>query len=157
MKTLLKCLAAGAIFATSLWASAADISDPVVGTWKLNGAKSTHSAVAYKSETRTYTAAPDGIALTWERIAADGKRSTVKTTYKYDGQDYPVTGSTDFDSISAKRVDANTVDTIEKRNGKEVGTTRRSVSKDGKTLMLNQRFKPATGPEFGAMMVYDRQ
>lgn len=157
MKPLLKSLAVGALLAISLLASAADTPDPVVGRWKLNGAKSTNSAAIYKSETRTYTAAPDGIALVWERVAADGKTSTVKTTYKYDGQDYPVTGSMEFDSISAKRVDANTVDTVEKRNGKEVGTTRRSVSKDGKTLMLNQRFKPTTGSEFGAMMVYDRQ
>lgn len=157
MKTWLGTLAFATLLTLSCFATAADAPDTVVGTWKLNAAKSTHSTAIYKSETRTYTAVPGGISLTWERVTADGKTSTVKTTYKFDGKDYPVTGSSDFDAISAKRIDANTVETTEKHAGKAVGNTRRSVSADGKTLTLNVKFTPADGHEFGAMIVYDRQ
>jgi hypothetical protein len=157
MKLQFSRVALGALLMFSLSARAADAPDPVVGTWTLNAAKSTHSAVIYKSETRTYAAAPEGVSLTWERVSADGKKSVVTTTYKYDGKDYPVTGAAEFDAISAKRIDANTVETTEKRMGKEVGFARRAVSSDGKTLTLNQRFNRPDGHEFSAMMVYDRQ
>ena len=154
MKILLGILALGALFALSSVAIAAD---PVVGTWKLNTAKSTANKPVPKSETRTYIASGDGVALTWERVSADGKTSTVKTTFNYDGKDYPVTGSPDFDTMSAKRIDANTIETTEKHMGKQVGTTRRAVSADGKTLTLHQRRTTATGQEVSTLMVYDRQ
>lgn len=157
MKTLLGTLALGALLAISSIATAADAPDPIVGIWKLDTARSTRNRLMFKSEKRTYVAVPGGIALTWERVTADGGMSTVKTTYKYDGTYYPVTGATDFDSISGTRVDANTVETKQKRMGKEVGTTRRTVSADGKTLTLNSLFTTPDGQQFSAVMVYDRQ
>jgi hypothetical protein len=157
MKTLLGTLALGALLAISSFAIAADAPDPVIGTWKLNTAKSTRSNSMYKSETRTYAAAADGVAVTWDRVGADGKTDTVKATFKYDDKDYPVTGSSDFDTISGHRVDARTVETIQKRMGKKVGTTRRTLSEDGKTMTVNQRFTTADGKESGAVFVYDRQ
>jgi hypothetical protein len=157
MKTLLGTLALGALLALSSVAIAADAPESVVGSWKLNTAKSTGNIPMPKSETRTYAAAPDGVALTWTRVGADGKESTVKTTFKYDGKDYPVTGSPDFDALNAKRVDANTIESVQKRNGKDVGTTKRAVSADGKTLTLTSKFTTADGKDAMTMMVYDRQ
>ena len=157
MKTLLRNLALGALLATTSFAMAADTPDPVVGIWKLNTSKSTRNNLMFKSESRTYVAAEGGVALTWERVTADGKTSTVKSTYKYDGKDYPVTGSPDFDTISATRIDAHTIDSTQKRMGKDVGTTRRTISEDGKTLKLNQRFTTADGQQSSSVMVYDRQ
>ena len=157
MKTLLGTLALGALLAISSIAIAAGASDPVVGTWKLNTTKSTGNAPMPKSEIRTYAASGDGVALTWKRVGADGKDSAVKTTFKYDGKDYPVTGSPDFDSLSAKRVDANTIDSTQKRMGKEVGTTKRTVSADGKSLTLVSKLTTAKGDEVNTTYVYDRQ
>ena len=120
MKSVLGTLALGALLAISSAVMAADAPDPVIGTWKLNAAKSTGTTLP-KSETRTYAAsAAGGIVLTWKRVGADGKQSSVETTYKYDGKDYPVTGSPDFDAVSVRRVDANTVDSTQKRMGKAV-------------------------------------
>jgi len=157
MKTLLGILALGALLAMSSIAIAADTPDPVIGTWKLDAAKSSGSGAMPKSETRTYAAAGDGIALTWERVSADGKTAAVKTTFKYDGKDYPVTGSPDFDALNAKRVDANTIESTQKRMGKDVGTTRRTVSADGKTLTLVSKLKTAKGEDVTMTMVYERQ
>jgi hypothetical protein len=156
MKTLLTTIVIGALMVMSV-AIAADAVDPGIGTWKLSPEKSTRSALMFKSETRTYTAVPAGIEMVWMRVYADNTTSTVKTTFKYDGIDYPVTGSTDFDSISAKRIDANTVETTQKRMGTKVGTTRRTVSADGKTMTLHQLFTTAHGQQTGSLLVYDRQ
>ena len=157
MKTLLGTLALGALLAISSVAIAADTPDPVVGTWKLNTAKSTSNVPMPKSETRTYAASPGGVAVSWTRVGADGKESNVKTTFKYDGKDYPVTGSHDFDALSAKRIDANTIESKQKRMGKEVGTTTRTVSADGKTLTLVSKLTTADGTAANTTMVYDRQ
>jgi hypothetical protein len=157
MKTLLGTLALGALLTLSSAVFAADTPDPVVGTWKLNTAKSTGNVPMPKSETRTYTASPGGVALSWKRVGADGTESTVSTTFKYDGKDYPVTGSSDFDALSAKRVDANTIESKQKRAGKEVGTTKRSVSADLKTLTLDSKLTTAKGESANTVMVYDRQ
>ncbi|HEY0230762.1 MAG TPA: hypothetical protein VGC55_05890 [Dokdonella sp.] len=157
MKTLLGILALGALLAISTVATAAETPDPVVGTWTLDTAKSTGNVAMPKSETRTYAASADSIALSWKRVSADGKESEVKTTFKYDGKDYPVTGSSDFDALNAKRVDATTIESTQKRMGKEVGTTRRTVSADGKTLTLVSKLTTAKGTEAITTMVYDRQ
>ena len=156
MKPVFGTLALGALLAISSAVIAADAPDPVIGTWKLNTAKST-GATLPRSETRTYAASAGGIALTWKRVGADGKETSVETTFKYDGKDYPVTGSPDFDALSAKRVDANTIDSTQKRMGKAVGTTKRTVSKDGKTLTLVSKLTNAKGEVVNTTLVYDRQ
>jgi hypothetical protein len=130
MNLRLSLMALAAFLALSGSAIAAG-ADPVIGTWKLNIAKSTGDSLP-KSETRTYAAASDGIKLTYKRVGADGTESNVEATYKYDGSDYPVKGSSDFDTLSVKRVDAHTIDSSLKKMGKPVGTTRRTVSADGK-------------------------
>ena len=157
MKPLLGTLTLGALLAISSPVIGADAPDPVIGTWKLNSAKSTGTTLP-KSETRTYAAsAAGGIVLTWKRVGIDGKESSVETTYKYDGKDYPVTGSPDFDALSVRRVDANTVDSTQKRMGKAVGTSTRTVSKDGKTLTLVSKLTNAKGEVVNTTLVYDRQ
>jgi hypothetical protein len=157
MKTLLGTLALCALITLSSVAIAADTPDAVVGTWKLNTAKSTGNVPMPKSETRIYTAAPGGVTVTWTRVAADGKESNVKSTFKYDGKDYPVHGSPDFDVLSAKQIDANTVESTQKRMGKQVGTTTRTRSADGKTLTLTSKLTTASGTQADTTMVYDRQ
>jgi hypothetical protein len=157
MKTLLGTLALCALLTVSSVAIAADTPDAVIGTWKLNTAKSTGNIPMAKSETRIYTAAPGGVTVSWKRMDADGKESNVKTTFKYDGKDYPVTGSPDFDALSAKQIDANTVESVQKRMGKDVGKTTRTLSADGKTLTLASKLTTAKGTAVDTSMVYDRQ
>lgn len=157
MKALTRALFVVVLIAVSAVAIAGDAADPVVGTWTFNAAKSTGNRLVPRSETRTYVAAGNGVALTWERVAEDGKTRTVRTTFYYDGKEYPVAGSPDFDTISAKRIDANTIETKERQAGKDVGSTRRTVSADGKTLTLHQRRITADGQEVSSLLVYDRQ
>jgi hypothetical protein len=66
-------------------------------------------------------------------VGADGKETASQATYHLDGEEYPVTGSPDYDSLSGKQVDSNTAEFKLIRAGKAVGTTRRTVSEDGKT------------------------
>src|SRR5450755_3047506 len=108
MQTIFKSLLMGA--AVVIAAGTALAADSVVGTWKLNLAKSTFSpGPAPKSQTRTYVESAQGMTVTIKTTAADGKESTTTLVFKDDGKSYPVSGSPDFDAVSVKRVDALTL------------------------------------------------
>ena len=132
--------------------------DPVVGTWKLNVAKSTFKAgPTLKSQTRIYSQSKQGISLNMKTVGADGKETTSQATYHLDGKEYPVTGSPDYDSLSGKQVDSNTAEFKLIRAGKAVGTTRRTVSEDGKTLTVDFKITDEKGDKNQNLMVFDKQ
>ena len=138
--------------------AAAPASDPVVGTWQLNISESTFIAgPALKSQTRTYSQSGQSISLVMKTVGADGKEVTGQTTYQLDGKDYPITGTPDYDSLSAQQVDSNTAKFTFKKGGKVVGSSSRTVSKDGKTLTSNMKVTTAKGGETESVMVFDKQ
>src|SRR5580704_312039 len=121
MQTRIKTLLVGAIIAIGTGTALA--ADAVVGTWKLNLAKSTFSpGPAPKSQTRTYVESPQGMMVTVKTTAADGKESTTTLTLKDDGKPYPMSGNPDVDAVSAKRVDALTLNSTQTKAGVTVGT-----------------------------------
>jgi hypothetical protein len=89
-------------------------SDPIIGTWKLNLAKSKFDpGPPPKSQMRTYEAQGNGVKLSVEGTAADGSTVAYGYTASYDGKDYPITGSgvpNAADSVAVKRINANTVE-----------------------------------------------
>ena len=156
MKTTFNSVLLGAVLAVASVVALA--ADPVIGTWKLNIAKSTFSpGPAPKSQTRSYAESPQGIVLTTKTVAADGKESTISLTFKVDGKPYPLTGSPDFDAVSVTRVDAHTVKSTQTKAGVPVGTGVRTVSKDGKGLTFAQKGTHVGGGKYDDVLVYDRE
>jgi len=81
--------------------------DPAAGTWELNLTKSKFSpGPPPQSLARTFEVTGDDVKYTLKGINDRGKPTLVQFTAKYDGKDYPVTGSPDYDAISLRRVDA---------------------------------------------------
>ena len=158
MKLLLCALIAMISAAATAPVAGAAEPDPVVGTWQLNASKSTFSAgPAIKNQTRKYSQSGDKISLEMRTTGADGKEVTTHTTYQLNGNDFPVTGTPDYDSLAAKKIDANTAEFVMKKGGKEVGTTSRTVSKDGKTLTTKSKITTASGEKSANVMVFDRK
>jgi len=77
-------------------------SDPQVGVWKLNVAKSKYSpGPAPKSATTTIEAAGTGAKFVADQVLADGTTRHWESTSAYDGKDSPVTGNNpDADMIA---------------------------------------------------------
>ena len=100
MNKALSTFLVGAVLALGV-GSAALAADSIDGTWKLNVAKSKFTpGPAPKSQTRTYKETADGTSLTFTGVAADGSAVSGQSTFKYDGKDYTMTGSPDFDKLS---------------------------------------------------------
>src|SRR5580704_6983117 len=84
--------------------------DTALGTWKFSAVKSEVTGNnPVTSRTDVWEATSDGgVKITRSDQRADGTRSSFSFTCRYDGKECPVMGGP-FDSISFKRVDANTV------------------------------------------------
>ena len=133
-------------------------SDPVIGTWELDAAKSTFNAgPELKRETRTYSQAESGITLVMKSVDADGKEATGRMTYQMDGKDYPVKGNPNVDSISAQQVDSHSARFTLKKGGKPVGSSTRTVSKDGKTLRTTMKMSTVSGEKIDTVLVFNKQ
>src|SRR5450759_1342123 len=123
MRTLLRMFVIGAVLAIGAAGVvlAATAPDPAVGTWKLNLEKSKFNpGPAFKSQSRTYAQTSDGLKLTFSGVAADGSAVSGESTFKYDGKDYPISGSPDYDTLTLKRVSSQTIKSTQKKDGKAV-------------------------------------
>jgi len=147
-------LAAGCVTA----ASAAAAPDPVIGSWTLNVEKSKFTpGPGPKSQSRTYTQSAQGVTLSVTGVAADGSAISQQSTFNYDGKDYPISGSPDYDALSLKRVNGSTTKAQMKLKGAVVGTTTRSISDHGKVMTLTTKAKSAKGVDLDWVMVFDKQ
>ena len=134
--------------------------DAVIGTWKLNVAKSKYDpGPAPRGSTLTFEVAGDGIRTTAKGQDAAGNPTSTAYTAKYDGKDYPVAllGTADFDTLSLKRIDAFKAEGTRKKAGKAVQTYSRVVSPDGKTLTLTVDGTDAKGRKVHNVIVYNKQ
>jgi hypothetical protein len=59
-----------------------------------------------------------------------------KLEIRADGLDHKIPGELCYDTVSVKVVDDRTTEETDKRNGKTVGTTKMTVSSDGKTATM---------------------
>ena len=132
--------------------------DPLVGTWVLNVAKSKYSpGPPPKEQTTIFEATGQGLKANTKGIDSAGKPTMTTYTANYDGKDYPVTGNPDWDMVSLKRINANTVEFTRKRAGKVVQTTTSVVSKNGKTRTVTTTGVNAQRQKSHDIAVYDKQ
>lgn len=132
--------------------------NPFVGTWVLNLAKSTFTpGPAPKTQTVVYEAVGGGLRVT--ATGTDGEGKPIKTQYtaNFDGKDYTVTGSADYDAVVLKRVDLRTIQFTRKKGGKVVQTGTVVVSMDGKTRTVTADGTNARGERVHNVSVYDRK
>jgi hypothetical protein len=151
-------IAAKLLIGLAITVTAAFAADNSIGTWKYNPAKSTTtSADKMKGRTDMREATDGGVKVTRTEVSSSGASSNATFAYKYDGKDYPVTG-TRFDTISSKQVDANTATwEVKRADGKYHQTGKNVVSKDGKTLTQTFKGTDSGGKPVHGANVYDRQ
>ena len=155
---LLKSLKLPAAILFMGFALSAQAADPLVGTWKLNVAKSTYSpGPAPKSLTAKIEAAGEGEKVTADGVRGDDTPIQVVYTAQYDGKDHPITGSPMADTVSLKRLDANTTERTDKKGGKVTQTLTRKVSSDGKTMTVTYKGTDAEGRPINNLAVLEKQ
>ena len=132
-------------------------SNPTLGTWKLNEAKSNIAPGTPKNITVTYAAAGDSIKGTIDGVDGQGKPTHNEWTGKFDGKDYPITGDPDNDTRAYKPINDHTLALTEKKGGKTTITGRIVYSADGKTRTVTATTTNAKGTKTTTTTVYDKQ
>lgn len=129
------------------------------GTWRQNLSKS-KIARGTQQKDRLLVISPYG-QNGWMRVVLNQnqKGEWVEEHYliNLDGKDYPTMGN-DPRMVSAKRLDARTVELSLKRNGKVTSVQRLTLSPDGRTLSQLGSGVDGSGQHYeGDLRVYDRQ
>ena len=150
-------LAAGILAAAAL--ATAQTKDPFVGTWKLDVAKSKYSpGPAPKSQTSTYEAVGQGYKVTVKAEPASGAPQQWSYTSNLDGKDAAITGNNpNADTAAVKRIDALTLESVNKKGGKVTTTQRNVVAADGKTRTVTTTGTDAEGRKVSNVAVYEKQ
>jgi len=134
------------------------LADQHSGTWKANVAKSTYgTGQAPRMMTLKIESDATSFKVSGDGTDAAGKAMHTEFSAKFDGKDYPVTGNPYGDTVSVKRVDADTTESTFKKGGKVTVTVTSVVSKDGKTRTSTYKGKDAEGHDVNAVVVYDKQ
>jgi hypothetical protein len=140
--------------------SGAQSSDPWIGTWKVNLAKSTYSPgpAPKVAATVKIESAPGGIKTTIDGVDAKGQPTHTVSVSAFDGKDTPVDGAPALNTTTAlKRIDGRTFEAQGKVGGKPTVTTRVVISADGKTLTATQTGTNAQGQAVKTVIVAERQ
>ena len=125
--------------------------DPQAGTWKMNVAKSTfvNGGPNPKGETVVIEEIDGGL-----RVSSS---AGFQYTAKYDEKDYPMTGSAAANGVALRRIDANSIETIRKKDGKVITSNITFISMDGRTRSNVFQGKNARGEPITWIAVFDKE
>jgi hypothetical protein len=130
--------------------------NPHMGTWKLNEAKSKIPAGMGKNTTVVYAEQKDKIKVTVDGVDKDGKSTHSVWVGKFDGKAIPVKGNLPYNSVAYRVVNDHTNDITTWKDGKMVWNGRITVSKDGKSRTVTINGTGADGKKFKGKAVYDK-
>jgi len=133
-------------------------SDPNLGTWKLNLAKSRFSpGPGPQSVTTTITEDGGWVIAKSEGVNADGKPINVENRFKTDGNEYPYQSPWGKGTIVIKQTDAYHWTSVVKVDGANTITSEGMISEDGKTRTTNSTGKNTKGERVNTVAVSERQ
>lgn len=144
---LLIALLAGAVFGQ------------ILGTWKMNPAKSKHNDQAPfpRSLAIRYEPHPEGEMVTIWRITQAGRSETDSFILRYDGKDYPYPRTERFDLFSARKLRDGATEVLFKKDGKVVARQIRRLMADSKQMMMQYQFFSRTGEWLNRVLVLEKE
>jgi hypothetical protein len=146
-----------ATVAVATAAARAQAPDPVVGTWKLDVAKSSFKpGPAPKSATVVVEPAGKGIKVSVDSVNAEGTSMKWGFTTMRDGKEVPVTGNPAYDTATSTQASPTAGTTVYKKAGKTVYTSKLALSADGKTMTLTGTGTDAKGQAVNNVSVYTK-
>ena len=146
------------LFTTLMAAGALVAANPILGTWKMNVAKSKFSpGPAPKSVTSTYTESDGWVVITTDAVSADGTPTKRESRVKADGKEYPFENVYGKGTTVIKQKDPYNWTSVQKLDGGNTVTTKGMISKDGKTRTQTASGTNAKGEKVHTVTVWERQ
>ncbi len=138
--------------------SAISASDPFVGRWIMNVRKSKYPPGGCpRSMVIEMETAGRGVHYRSMTTYADGRLANSEYVAEYDGRQVVVTGSRGLMlPVSLKRVNSNTVVACYMEGLQVVATSRRVVSKNGRTMTITTSSRDRSGKSITNVGVYEK-
>lgn len=136
-----------------------EASNPFVGTWVLNVAKSEFNPPesALKSDVVVIDAQEDGLKFTFDRVNAEGNAVHFESAPKFDGNTYPIIGEGITEMITLKRLGDNGFEEVVLQDGEEIERVQVILSNDGQSSTVTAKTKDESGQEVTSIAYYDKQ
>ena len=108
---------------------------PFLGTWKLTKCETSRPDLPHPtSGITTFTQKEDAVHYSNEGVWSDGRTAKVGAVLQMDGNWSAVTGSLLADSLSFRTLGDGSFEAKMKKGGVDVGTSRSTVSADGRIM-----------------------
>ena len=135
--------------------------DPLLGTWKLNLAKSKYEpGPGPTAAMRTTVDRGGGVFLTPQAgTDPQGHAAFLQVAFKFDGEDYPmvIKDSPVINTISLKRADRYSFYFTLKADGNAVATVGAAIAKDGKSYTEQAKGTNPQGKPVNNIQVWEKQ
>jgi hypothetical protein len=140
-------------------AANAQTTEPIMGTWTLDVAKSSYKpGPAPKQATIIVEPAGKGIKVAVDSVNADGSPLKWGFTSARDGkEEAPVTGNPMYDVVTTTRESATAGTNVYKKGGKVVMTVKIAVSTDGKSMTVTSNGTDLKGQAVHNVAVYNKK
>lgn len=106
------------------------VSEPETGAHAISGKWKLDKFESASENWLTFSFASSGDGLNYKASTGEGY------TAKFDGKDYPYQNDPGTTSVVLKKIDGNTYEETDKRNGEVISVSRMSVSPDGKSMTM---------------------
>jgi hypothetical protein len=141
-----------------LFASTVFAQSPLVGTWKLDNAKTKYeTGPPPKDLTLVIEEKGDSLQVTVTGTNADGSPLNLKYTVPEKGGAGQVQDGKAYDGVTSKRLSAYVRDNTYMKDGKKVSTRHVVVSKDGKMMRSSVKGNNALGNPIAGTDVFEKQ
>jgi hypothetical protein len=132
--------------------------DPWLGTWRLNVAKSTFNpGPGPRALTVTMEAAPGGYRAVADVTDAQGRQQHSESPIIFDGRRHRVMGAPQTDEVASRRIDPYTQQDEYFKDGQPDGSATYVVSRDGRIMTSTTRRLLANGREANNVFVLEKQ
>jgi hypothetical protein len=136
-------------------ATAVSESDPVAGTWELDVLHSTfHPGPAPKSEVRTYAETADGVKVSIKAVDANGKTQTTEYPINFNSTDYVGPDTKPGDAVALTKDNDYHASAILKHANKIMANVDRTISEDGKSMIITYTGTNAAGDKVHNISIY---
>ena len=132
--------------------------DPMIGDWKLNLAKSKYNpGPPPRSSALNVHAAGDGLMAMFDNLNAQGTPAHPMFMVVCNGQPQPVTGAANVETMSCRRPNPYSQEFTNMKGGNVTSSGTIVISPDGRTMTVANKGMNANGQAFDNLSVYDRQ
>jgi hypothetical protein len=129
--------------------------DPLIGTWKLNLAKSLSNVPLPKSLILAFAGEGQTLTDTADLVDDQGRASKIVFRHIYDGMSHPTTGNPNYDSTIYTRI-GDTINAVRFRAEKPVEVAQ-AVIVPGKTYTVTEEGIDVNNQPYHVVLVFDRQ